>query len=196
MVVLASLLLTATGAASGATAAPSGVALPTAALATTPLPTTAPTLQMADGQVADRQTDPPAPVRYRAPAPLVVVRGFDPPSTPYGPGHRGVDLSAAQGSPVLAAGDGTVTFAGAVAGRELVVIVHRDGLRTEYEPVRPLVHAGQAVTAGQRIGTVRGRHAGCPGSCLHWGARRGDTYLDPLSLLQRLGPVRLLPWPR
>ena len=31
-------------------------------------------------------------------------------------------------------------------------------------------------------------------TCLHWGARRGDTYLDPLSLLRPLGPVRLLPW--
>ena len=127
------------------------------------------------------------------PGALRVVRPFDPPRTPYGPGHRGVDLAGPQGATVRAPAAGTVRFAGAVGGRGVVVIAHPDGIRTEYEPVRPLVSAGATVAAGAPIAVLRGRHAGCPGSCLHWGARRGEAYLDPLTLLAPLGPVVLLP---
>ncbi len=89
-----------------------------------------------------------------------------------------------------------MTFAGQVAGRGLVVIAHADGVRTEYEPVRPLVPAGSAVAAGEPIGVVHGKHGRCQvDRCLHWGARRGEAYFDPMLLLRPLGPVRLLPWP-
>ena len=133
---------------------------------------------------------------YRPPlAGLRVLRPFEPPAGPYGPGHLGVDLAAVAGGVVLAAGPGVVRFAGPVAGRGVVVLVHPDGVSTEYEPVAAAVVTGQRVVAGQRIGTVRGIHRGCtPGPCLHWGARRGGGYLDPLSLLSPLGVVRLLPW--
>lgn len=131
------------------------------------------------------------------PGPMRVLRRFEPPPTPYSAGHRGVDLEARASSLVLAAGSGMVTFAGPVAGRGVVVIAHPDGIRTEYEPVASLVVAGQAVARGQPIGRLAGRHDDWPpGRCLHWGARRGDVYLDPLLLLRPLGPVRLLPWPR
>jgi murein DD-endopeptidase MepM/ murein hydrolase activator NlpD len=136
---------------------------------------------------------------YAAPiaGPLHVLRPFEPPPTPYSAGHRGVDLRAPLRGLVLAAGAGQVTFAGMVAGRGVVVIAHADGIRTEYEPVRPLVAAGQAVARGQPIGRVSGQHGGWPpGQCLHWGARRGEVYFDPLLLLRPLGPVRLLPWRR
>ena len=131
------------------------------------------------------------------PGPMRVLRRFEPPPTPYSAGHRGVDLEARAGPVVLAAGPGVVSFAGPVAGRGVVVIAHPDGIRTEYEPVAALVVAGQAVARGQPIGRLVGRHDRWPpGRCLHWGARRGDAYLDPLVLLRSLGPVRLLPWPR
>jgi murein DD-endopeptidase MepM/ murein hydrolase activator NlpD len=139
----------------------------------------------------------PVPVSYAWPvaAPVRVVRAFDPPATRFGAGHLGVDLAARQGEPVLAAAAGRVTFAGPVAGRGVVVIAHPDGVRTEYEPVTPEVTAGDGVVTGAEIGSVSGEHDGCPvASCLHWGARRGDVYIDPLSLLAPLGPVRLLPW--
>jgi murein DD-endopeptidase MepM/ murein hydrolase activator NlpD len=55
------------------------------------------------------------------------------------------------------------------------------------------VRAGARVRAGDPIGVVRGRHVGCIAPCLHWGARRGDHYLNPLDLLRPLGPVVLLP---
>ena len=136
-------------------------------------------------------------VDYDAPLPdpIVVRRRFEPPPTPYSAGHRGVDLAARAGQTVLAAADGLVRFAGDVAGRGLVVLAHRDGVRTEYEPVTPLVSSGAVVRRGTPIGTLAGDHHGCaPDPCLHWGARRDDRYLDPLALLRRLGPVRLLPW--
>jgi murein DD-endopeptidase MepM/ murein hydrolase activator NlpD len=139
----------------------------------------------------------PEPVNYQAPvaAPVRVLRGFDPPADPFGPGHLGVDLAAGRHAVIGAAGSGVVRFAGPVAGRGVVVIEHPDGIRTEYEPVQPQVEVGAAIRAGDPIGRISGQHAGCaPRSCLHWGARRGDTYLDPMSLLGRLGPVRLLPW--
>jgi murein DD-endopeptidase MepM/ murein hydrolase activator NlpD len=124
---------------------------------------------------------------------LTVTRAFDPPPDPFAAGHRGVDLGGTSWSPVLAAGDGVVVFAGMVAGRPVVSIDHADGLRTTYEPVDPSVAAGQRVTRGSPIGTLVGGHAGCPReACLHWGLRLGDTYLDPMALL-RPPRVRLLP---
>jgi len=135
------------------------------------------------------------PVAYRPPVPGAVVRPFVAPVSQYGPGHRGVDLATSAGEVVRTAGAGTVSFAGYVAGRGVVVIAHADGVSTEYEPVRPAVPDTAAVAAGAVIGTVEGVHGACAsGGCLHWGARRGGTYFDPLTLLRPLGAVRLLPW--
>ncbi|MCL2782022.1 MAG: M23 family metallopeptidase [Actinomycetia bacterium] len=135
--------------------------------------------------------------RYRPPVSgaLVVLRPFESPPSPYAAGHRGVDLLTPADGLALAAGDGQVSFAGPVAGRGVVVVTHPDGIRTEYEPLVPAVAVGQVVSAGTPLGQVSGEHVSCPSGCLHWGARRGSVYVDPLSLLRPLGPVRLLPWP-
>lgn len=139
---------------------------------------------------------PRAIATYSAPvaAPIRVLRPFTAPRTRFGAGHRGVDLATHPGESVLAAGDGVVTFAGNVAGRGVVVIAHADGVRTEYEPVRPAVKVGAVLSRGQGVGTVQASRGHCrPGSCLHWGARRAGVYFDPLDLLAPLGVVRLLP---
>jgi murein DD-endopeptidase MepM/ murein hydrolase activator NlpD len=121
-----------------------------------------------------------------------VVRAFEPPTTPFGPGHRGVDLAGSLGQPVLAALAGRVTFAGSLAGRGVVVVDHGT-TRTTYEPVAADVRVGQPVLRGDRLGTLQLGGSHClPRACLHWGWRRGDTYLDPL-LLVGGGPIRLLP---
>ena len=129
---------------------------------------------------------------YTWPVDGPIVRPFDPPPRPWLPGHRGVDLGAPAGSLVRAVTGGVVWFAGRVATRPLVSVAHPNGTRTTYEPVEPLVSAGEAVSAGDVIGTLLAGHAGCDNPCLHLGLRHGDTYLDPLSLLG-LGRVRLLP---
>ncbi|MCP3758613.1 M23 family metallopeptidase [Streptomyces sp. TBY4] len=125
------------------------------------------------------------------PAPLTVVRWWDPPPTPYAAGHRGVDLAAPVGTEVRAVGPGRVHYAGQVAGRGVLSLTLPNGLRTTYEPVRPLVAEGAEVTTGQVVALLtEGRH--CPRSCLHWGLLRAEAYLNPLALLPRPAP-RLLP---
>jgi murein DD-endopeptidase MepM/ murein hydrolase activator NlpD len=122
-----------------------------------------------------------------------VTRRFDPPPEPWLPGHRGVDLAGRPGQIVTASAQGRVSFAGSVAGRGVVSIVHPGGIKTTYEPVSPTVQQGDAVNQGTPIGELASGHEGCPvAACLHWGALRGEAYLDPLSLLG-LGPIRLKP---
>ncbi|MFF4400637.1 peptidoglycan DD-metalloendopeptidase family protein [Streptomyces sp. NPDC001480] len=152
---------------------------------------------------------PPAPPAPQAPVPAIgrawpvgtrptVLRGWEPPATVYGRGHRGVDLAAAAAAPVRAVAAGRVSFAGRVAGRGVVSVeLAGTGLRTTYEPVTPLVEKGDEVAAGEVVGSVEATGGHCAGGCLHWGLLRGDTYLDPLSLLPpwllNRGPSRLLP---
>ncbi|GAA1833667.1 M23 family metallopeptidase [Actinomadura chokoriensis] len=123
------------------------------------------------------------------PAPRV-LRAYSPPASPWGPGHRGVDLAGRPGQAVYAAGPGRVFFADRLAGRGVVAIDH-GALRTTYLPVRPSVHVGGRVASGTRIGVLEGGRLHCRVTCLHWGLRRGALYLDPLNLVRR--QVRLLP---
>ncbi|MDU0349364.1 M23 family metallopeptidase [Actinomyces sp. MRS3W] len=134
-------------------------------------------------------------VRYSWPTGMAttVLADFDPPAVVWGAGHRGVDLALAAGSQVLAAGEGTVAFAGMVAGRPVVSIDHADGIRTTYEPVEPCVEAGDVVTRGQAIGTLVAGHRADGADALHWGARTGPkTYVNPLRLLEP-AVIRLKP---
>ncbi|WP_256104876.1 M23 family metallopeptidase [Streptomyces sp. ODS05-4] len=184
-------------------------ALPTALPDPAPIPAPAP---------------PPAADRPRLPAADAVwplgpprpplLRGWEPPTSPYGPGHRGVDLAAPPGTPVHAAAAGHVTFAGPVGGRGVLsVTLTGTGtntgpaplpgapppLRTTYEPVRPLVAEGTKVTAGEIVAVVdtTAARSHCATGCLHWGLRQGPAYLNPLALLPptrlRRPPSRLLP---
>lgn len=119
--------------------------------------------------------------------PLRLNARFDPPAEKWLAGHRGVDLGAVPGSPVKSAGAGVVHYVGTVVDRPVISIDH-GVLRTTYEPVKSDLASGQAVVAGQVIGTIaEGGH--CSESCLHWGLKRGEEYLDPLALLKTDPPV-------
>lgn len=121
-----------------------------------------------------------------------IVRGFEPPPKPWLPGHRGLDLAGSPGQPVLSATAGTITYAGPLAGRG-VVVVTTGPLRTTYEPVIPSARIGTTVTPGQQLGTLSTAGTHCPPRpCLHWGLRQATNYLNPLTLLSTR-PVRLLP---
>ncbi|WP_107054271.1 M23 family metallopeptidase [Streptomyces sclerotialus] len=141
------------------------------------------------------------PVSHATGARPVVIRPWVPPPTPWAAGHRGVDLASRAGATVRAAAPGRVSFAGNVAGRGVLSIAlsgtGRPPLRTTYEPVRPTVRKGDRVRAGQPVAVLQPGPYHCDTPCLHWGLRRGRTYLDPLSLLPpsllAQGPTRLLP---
>ncbi|MFG3292354.1 peptidoglycan DD-metalloendopeptidase family protein [Streptomyces sp. NPDC048179] len=151
---------------------------------------------------ADAPPSPPVPAIARAWPVGVrppVLRGWEPPATVYGPGHRGVDVAASAGEPVRAVAAGRVFFAGRVAGKGVVsVALTGTDLRTTYEPVTAAVEKGDEVAAGEVVGAVEAGGAHCGGrTCVHWGLLRGGTYLNPLLLLPPwlldVGPSRLLP---
>jgi len=185
----------------GPSASPVG---PSASPVAPPAPPIAPVAPVAPSVASHAGSAEPAPGgavprgEFGWPLPGVpnVVRPFDQPEHPYGPGHRGVDLGGGNGQQVLAAGAGIVAFAGLVAGTPVISVDHPNGLRTTYEPAVAVVVAGQPVARGQQIGVLlAGHHPDCqPAACLHWGVRRGQEYLDPLWLLAP-GRVRLLPAP-
>lgn len=136
-------------------------------------------------------TGPAAAVWPLDPRPQL-VRGFLPPDRAWESGHRGVDLAGRPGQDVRTTLPGRVTFAGALAGRGVVVVDH-GGRRTTYEPVQAVRRVGEEIRAGDVIGRLEGGPGHCsPQPCLHWGLVTGEDYLDPLSLV-RTGPVRLLP---
>ncbi len=131
--------------------------------------------------------------RWPVSGPPRILRRFTPPPAPWLAGHRGIDLAAPAATPVLAAGQGTVGYAGSVAGRGVVTVNHPGGLRTTYLPVAAAVRSGDPVAPGDRLGTVQPGSAHCLESCLHWGLRRATVYLDPLLLLGQTR-IRLLPY--
>lgn len=165
---------------------PAGQALPDA-----PSPDTRPL-----GAPGVRLVAAPTPMagfRWPLPGAPQPVRRFDPPPQPWAAGHRGVDLAAKPGVVVRASAAGVIRYAGVIAGRPVLSVLHDNGLRTTYEPVQPLVSTGDRVEGGAPIGVLLSGHPGCRvAACLHWGLRDGERYLDPLTLVG-LGRVRLLP---
>lgn len=162
---------------------------------------TALALAAAPGTPSPAAPTPPAllPVAGSAPTgvwPLVpdpeVVEHFAPPSAAWQAGHRGVDLAGSPGQDVRAAAAGHIGFAGSIGGKPVVTVIH-GGTRTTYEPVVALARRGQEVAAGEPIGRLVTVGSHCfPDTCLHWGLREGEQYLDPLSLVGGTR-VRLLP---
>lgn len=127
-------------------------------------------------------------------SPHRVTDTFRPPLQKWNAGHRGVDFAATIGQDVFAVADGRVAFAGNLAGKDVVVISH-GAIRTTYEPVRPQVIVGEQVKRAETIGQLMPGLSHCSQlllvRCLHLGAIRGFTYVDPLPLIR--GHVRLLP---
>lgn len=121
--------------------------------------------------------------------PVRILRGFEAPAHPYGPGHRGIDLA---GTEVHAPAEGVVAFVGTVAGRGVLTIDHGGGLVSSYEPVVSDLAAGDHVARGQPLATIsKGGHT-APGS-LHLGVRLDGEYINPLRLLGGVPRAILLP---
>ena len=147
-------------------------------------------LVLMPADVAGSPSGAEAPWRWPlAPVPRV-EQPFERPATAYGRGHRGIDLSAEEGQPVLAVADGVVTHSGMVAGRGTVTVRHSGGVASTYEPLDDRIAEGTEVGAGVTLGRI-GSGSHCEEPCLHLGARLGDEYLDPLLLLTRVRIVLL-----
>lgn len=136
-------------------------------------------------------------VASEADAPTI-LDDFDDPGKPWLAGHRGVDLAAAPGTPILAPADATVRFSGMVAGKNVVSLSLGGDLVTTFEPATGVEPVGAAVRRGQVIAHVDGGSDHCADQCLHWGLRRGKkTYLDPAAYVSRsrivLKPTSLEP---
>jgi murein DD-endopeptidase MepM/ murein hydrolase activator NlpD len=119
---------------------------------------------------------------------------FDRPETPWAPGHRGIDLAAEIGDPLVSPSSGIVTFAGTVVHRGVVTIDAGGGVLSSLEPVSPAVTVGDHVGRGDALGVVSGEAGHCvPLTCVHWGVRLDGVYMNPLDLLQGYGGIVLLP---
>jgi murein DD-endopeptidase MepM/ murein hydrolase activator NlpD len=113
-----------------------------------------------------------------------VLRPYDPPEDPYGTGHRGIDIGAAVGTPVLAVDAGTVTFAGPVGGQLFVTVDHGAGLSSTYSWLSSVqVRRGQIVARGTQLGLTGIGHPGATAPHLHLGAKQDGAYVDPMTLL-------------
>ncbi len=96
--------------------------------------------------------------------------------------HKGVDLACPKGTPIFAAGSGTVTLSGSGGGYGMHVIIdHGNGLSTLYAHCSQLlVKAGDVVAAGQQIAAV-GMTGDATGYHLHFEVRENGAVRDPFS---------------
>ena len=132
-------------------------------------PVTAVAVVVAARSAHARRADDDAAGAWLRPVDGAVVRPFDAPRSRYGAGHRGADLAAAPGTPVRAANDGVVSFAGDVAGTLHVVVAHAGGLRTSYSFLASVVGARRARRS--RAGDVARHHRRHAGDGDHDGDR-------------------------
>ncbi|WP_353828205.1 M23 family metallopeptidase [Agromyces sp. SYSU T0242] len=124
--------------------------------------------------------------------PVLLLEPFRAPPTPYGSGHRGLDLAAEPGGVVVVPDDGLVTFAGRVVDRDVIVVDHGDGVVSAMEPVGAEVGAGTLVRRGDVVGRV-GEGGHCDGRCVHLGVRLDGAYVSPLLWLGGVPRAVLLP---
>lgn len=113
-----------------------------------------------------------------------------PVTSPYGPRwgtmHHGVDIGAATGTPVKAAGAGQVTRAGWIGGYgNAVYLNHGNGLETRYAHLSEIsVARGQTVSQGATVGLV-GSTGDSSGPHLHFEVRINGASVDPLTVVGR-----------
>lgn len=107
--------------------------------------------------------------------------------------HLAVDYAAPAGTPIYAAGDGQVSYAGWKNGYgKCIEIRHPNGYRTVYghmSRIAPGMAAGTRVSQRDRIGFV-GQTGNATGPHLHYEVWQGGVAVDPRTLkLPAAGPV-------
>ncbi len=98
--------------------------------------------------------------------------------------HAGVDWAAPTGTPIVAAGAGTVSFAGVAGGYGNVVYIdHAGGLQSRYahmDAFGPGIQTGSVVNSGDLIGYV-GTTGRSTGPHLHFEIHASGSPIDPLT---------------
>ena len=128
------------------------------------------------------------PMGLPAAAPIVSPfgdkRAYD--GGPFDHFHSGTDFGSAPGTPILAAADGYVVFAGPLAVRgNATIIDHGWGVFTGYwHQTEQYVHVGDLVSAGQVIGTI-GSTGRVTGPHLHWELWVNGVPVDPMQWVRQ-----------
>jgi len=156
----------------------------------------------ASGQTAPSQPRPATPRQAADPGPGTgtpqfiwpvqgrVVSGYG--GSANGQRNDGINIAASAGTPVKAAADGTVRYAGnEIRGfGNLVLVAHNGGYVTAYAHAdQILVKRGDKVTRGQTIATV-GKTGGVSEPQLHFEIRRNVAAVDPQRYLPRYTATR------
>ena len=114
--------------------------------------------------------------------------------------HKGMDIGAPEGTILIAAIDGKITYLGFLGGGGYTITLAHDNLKITYCHVSPnfLVEVGQEIKRGEIIGQVGPKYVyGVPGNTykdsdgnptngattgchLHFGVRVNDEYVNPL----------------
>ena len=101
--------------------------------------------------------------------------------------HLGIDYAARRGTPIVAAGSGTVTYATRLGSYgNLVKIRHADGYETRYAHMKSFrrgIRKGKRVKKGQTIGYV-GTTGRSTGPHLHFELRKRGRAINPLRVVQ------------
>ncbi|MCB1783912.1 MAG: peptidoglycan DD-metalloendopeptidase family protein [Alphaproteobacteria bacterium] len=104
--------------------------------------------------------------------------------------HKGMDFAAPLGTPIYAAGDGTVEIAGRRgAYGNYVRIRHNGSLKTAYGHMHKFakgIKPGVRVKQGEVIGYI-GATGRATGPHLHYEVLRGDTQVNPKSITEQSG---------
>jgi murein DD-endopeptidase MepM/ murein hydrolase activator NlpD len=121
-----------------------------------------------------------------------IIRDFVAPETPWGPGHRGIDIDASVSSTLRSPVAGRLRYVGEVVNRGVVTIETSEGFLVSMEPVTIDVPSGSRVSAGQVLGSIDSGH--CRSRCLHLGLRIDGHYVSPAKFLGVERRAALLPW--
>ena len=127
----------------------------------------------------------------RAPLHRWVRPNYGPLSSPFGYRwgrlHAGIDLAGPYGSPILAATDGCITYAGPESGYgEVMKITDWDGTETWYGHMSAFVHTSGCVKAGEVIARV-GSAGDATGAHLHFEVHVGGVPVNPIPFLAKHG---------
>jgi len=116
--------------------------------------------------------------------------------------HKGIDIGAPEGSKLVAIADGIISYTGFLGGGGYTITLTHEDLKITYCHTDPnfFVSVGDTVSQGQVIGLVgpkyitgvknnqykdssgRPTNGATTGPHLHFGVRKNDSYIDPLSL--------------